>query len=291
MIPRERRASSPRFLILLAGAGWLAASGCTRQDEGSSSATAAATRKVPRLGAAPAAPRMMQVYFNTETRSEWIYDGAQWVPHDDSVADFYEAQARKGGTARPLGSLLDVSSVPGTFAPTGAHVKHDPFACTACHAVAGSPCFDPAGPAVAPRAPSPAFDAGAKTCSSVACHGAYSGTFTYDRYDFGSDTYLSITYAYAGSGGSAPSWYSTGGLGCASCHGNPPGPGPNWHSPTHGAGLAAARKCETCHPDATSAVVGARTVGVAIVAAQASLHGNGVANVQPLFTSKCFVCH
>jgi hypothetical protein len=178
------------------------------------------------------------------------------------------------------------------FSPSGAHPKHAAYACTACHTVGGSPCFDPSGPAVAAGNPAPAFDTSAKTCSSVACHGAYSGTYTYARWDWGLEDYEWITVAYAGSGGGAASWFSPPGTTtCASCHGNPPVNTGHWHAPSHGASLAAARKCETCHPDAVSSVVGGTTVGVAINATNAALHANGVVNVQAKFSSKCFGCH
>jgi hypothetical protein len=55
--------------------------------------------------------------------------------------------------------------------------------------------------------------------------------------------------------------------------------------------MANGRKCETCHPDAISAVVNGTTIGVSIQATYAALHGNGVVNVQAKFTSKCFGCH
>ena len=230
----------------------------------------------------------MRVYFNTVNGREWIYDGARWVPHDETVDDFYKALAKKGAEkpgAQPSAAL----TVP--FSPTGAHTKHGAHACTACHLIPGSPCLDPAGAAAAPGRPAPAFDATAKTCSNVACHGAYSGTFTYYRWDWGIEDYEAVVVAYAGSGGAANSWYSTGST-CTSCHGNPPTPIGNWHSPTHGfASMTAARKCETCHPDAISAVVGGMTIGVSINATYAALHANGVADVQAKFTSKCFGCH
>lgn len=231
----------------------------------------------------------MQVYFDTGNGREWIYDGARWVPHDRSVDDQAEAQTEDGaGRGQPGAQPRGALTVP--FSPTGAHVKHGSFVCTTCHLVGGSPCLDPAGPAAATGQPAPTFDATSKTCSSVACHGAYSGTFTYTRWDWGIDDVEVVTVSYAGTGGAAGSWYSTGST-CSSCHGNPPAPIGNWHSPNHASTMPAGRKCETCHPDAISAVVGGKTVGVSINAASAALHANGVANVQARFTSKCFGCH
>jgi predicted CxxxxCH...CXXCH cytochrome family protein len=204
----------------------------------------------------------MQVYFDTTSGREWIFDGIGWVPHDRTVDDFQAGpgQSHAGGKpgARPGAAL----TVP--FSPSGAHAKHASQECATCHTVGGSPCFDSAGPAVAAGKPAPAFDAAAKTCSSVACHGAYSGTYTYARWDWGLDDYEWVNVPYSGSGGGAASWYSPAGTTtCASCHANPPVGTGNWHAPSHGGSLAAARKCETCHPDAVSGIVAGATVGVA----------------------------
>jgi len=289
MRSRDCRVSVRGLLSLIAGVGLLVVSGCSNQDGGAPFAERprqiALARKLPRLASAPQAPRLMQVYFNTVNGREWIYDGVRWVPHDRSVDRYSdEAPAEKGAQTPPRAAL----TVP--FSPTGAHTKHGAFACTACHLIPGSPCLDPAGPAAAPGKPAPAFDAAAKTCSSVACHGAYSGTYTYGVWDYGIDDVVYVTVPYAGSGGAAASWFSTGST-CSSCHGNPPPPTNNWHSPGHAPSMSNGRTCEICHPDATSAVVGGKTVGVSIKAAYAALHGNGVVNVQAKFTSKCFGCH
>ena len=86
-------------------------------------------------------------------------------------------------------------------------------------------------------------------------------------------------------------WYAAGSSTCGSCHGNPPSAASNWHSPTHAAFMANGRKCEICHPDAVSAVVGGKTVGVSINPTYAVQHGNGIVNVQAKFSSQCFGCH
>jgi len=288
MRSRDCRASVRGLLSLIAGIGLLVAVGCSSQGGTGSSAvpagTIAAARKPPRLASAPASPRILQVYFNTVDGREWIYDGVRWVPRDRTVDDYPEALAEQGAATMPRAAL----TVP--FAPTGAHMKHGAFACTACHLIPGSPCLDPAGPAAAPGKPAPAFDATAKTCSNVACHGAYSGTYTYGVWDYGIDDVVYVTVPYAGSGGAANSWFSTGST-CSTCHGNPPPPTNNWHASNHASSMPNGRTCEICHPDATSAVVGGKTVGVSIKAASAALHGNGVVNVQAKFTSKCFGCH
>jgi hypothetical protein len=290
MRPREHCAPARALLSVIAGVGLLVVGGCAGQDDAPSFrepvSKTARVKKVPRLASAPTSPRLMQTYFNTLNGREWIYDGARWVAHDQTVDDDHkapekEADRRQGG-AQPSAAL----TVP--FSPTGAHPKHGAFACTACHLVGGSPCFDSAGPAVGSGLPPPSFDLTAKTCSSVACHGAYSGTYTYARWDWGIEDFEYVSVQYAGSGGATPSWYGSGAT-CTACHGNPPAPIGNWHAPNHASTMPAGRKCETCHPDAASAVVGGKTVGVAIT--NAALHANGVVNVQARFTSKCFGCH
>lgn len=284
---RTRRGSASR-VVLLAGIGLLSVAGCSRQD-GPSTFTeradkVARVKKLPRLSSAPGAPRLMEVYFNITNGREWIYDGVRWVPHDQTVDTFDQGQTEKGGV-KALSTALTVA-----FSPSAAHPKHRAYDCTACHLVGGTPCLDPAGPAAAPGKSAPAFDESAKTCSNVSCHGAYSGTFTYSRWDWGIEGFEIANVQYAGSGGAASSWYRSGTT-CTACHANPPALG-DWHSPSHGfAWMTAARMCETCHPDAVSAVVGGRPVGVAIDAASAALHANGVVNVQARFSLKCFGCH
>jgi hypothetical protein len=272
------------FVALIAGVGLLVVSGCSGQDGAASSAEAARktpAAKVARFASAPDAPRLMQVYFNTQNGREWIYDGVRWVPHDKTVDDIDPTPPRaQPGTA--LGT---------PFVPTGAHPKHHAFDCTVCHQIPGEPCFNPAGPAASPGK-TPAFNATTKTCSNVACHGAYSGTFTYTRWDYGIDDIETVVVPYASSGGAAASWYTTGSASsCTSCHGNPPAPIGNWHASTHAPTMPNGRNCEICHPDAVSALVGGKTVGVSINATYANLHANGTADVQAKFTSKCFGCH
>jgi len=297
MRPREHRTPVRRLSSVIAGIGLLVIGGCSGQDDAASLAASlrepasgsVRVKKLPRLASAPEAPRLMQLYFDTTNGREWIYDGARWVPHDSTVDSFYKELASKGpeGTLRPAqpGTALTVP-----FSPTGAHTKHRAYVCTACHLVGGSPCLDPAGAAAAPGQAAPSFDATAKTCSSVACHGAYSGTYTYARWDWGIEDFAYVTVPYAGGGGAANGWYTTGSS-CTSCHRNPPASTGPWHSPTHGMTVTAARKCETCHPDAVSAVVNGVTVGVSINATYAAVHADGTVNVQAKFSSKCFGCH
>ena len=255
----------------------------------SSTAAPASVKSLPkrgkqRLAAAPAYAVFGMIYINTTNNREYIYDGAQWVPHDQTVEDYYKAMDSKR-------AMLPASEVfptgPPLPAPTGAHGKHAIFVCKTCHVVGGVFSFDPAGPAVAPSPnPLPSFQPSPDfTCSSVACHGMYAGTFSW--YFPGGDGEPELhTVNYAGSGGSAPSWYSTG-LGCTACHGNPP-PNGAWHSGNHGGqGPTGARnQCQLCHPDASSP-----NNGIGNTITNPALHGNGTVNVQARFTSACFGCH
>jgi predicted CxxxxCH...CXXCH cytochrome family protein len=169
---------------------------------------------------------------------------------------------------------------------------HSGFTCAVCHKVGGRLSFDRNGPAYGSGQPAPTFDAAAKTCSNIACHGVPSGTWSYYVYDWGADDYILTTLTiYGNPGGVTPSWYATGAAGCGACHGNPPRNGSSgsnvWHSGNHGGQgpTGAYNQCQFCHPDAT----GSNGVGTAIT--NPALHGNGVFNVQATFTSRCFGCH
>lgn len=177
-----------------------------------------------------------------------------------------------------------------TCAPTGGHGKHAVYDCKVCHVCGGVLAFDPLGPAVAAGMPAPAFDATTKTCSNIACHGMYSGTFSF--FFQGGDGELElITVAYQGNGGSTPPWYSSG-AGCTACHGNPPANAPvfgvyTWHSGAHGnqARTGALNQCQLCHPDAS----GSDGLGTTIT--DRTRHANGSVDVLGRFTSACFGCH
>jgi hypothetical protein len=182
-----------------------------------------------------------------------------------------------------------------TCSGTGAHGKHGTFGCTTCHVCAGVLQFDPAGPAVGAGQPLPSFNATTKTCSSVACHGAPSGTFTYTAWDWGCDCAVEVTVPYGHSGSSeTPSWYATGGAGCTGCHGNPPRDyAYTWHSGSHGGG----NQCELCHPDAVSSGGIATGLNTAMNCGPtgnqscAAFHANGTLNVTPKWNSSCYGCH
>ena len=244
----------------------------------------------------PAAPKNAvfgMIYINTRDNREYIFDGAQWVPHDYTVDEFYRQKEKiQSQIANDLASqsLLADEVLPtgNCGAGTGAHAKHAAFDCQVCHYVGGVLCFDSNGPAVAPGQPLPSFDATAKTCSNIACHGVPTGTFSY-YFPGGDGEPVLNTVTYGGTTVATPSWYATG-LGCGACHGNPPRNGSNgsnaWHSGYHAGGpTTAPNQCQFCHPDAS----GSGGIGTTIT--NPTLHANGVVNVQATFRSSCFGCH
>jgi hypothetical protein len=287
--------------------------------------TATSVKALPKRGkqtlaAAPVSAAFGMIYINTTNNREYIYDGANWVPHDRTVDDFYKA------TDSPKARLAESQVVPSDTTPipdgTGAHGKpgyvsggptrHGKYDCSVCHLVGGVLLFDPSGPAVAQGMPLPTFNATTKTCSNVACHGVPAGTFSYyfPGNEMDEEGYpipeLKTVAVYGNSGGTTPSWYATGSVACSACHLNPPRFGTDgsnaWHSGSHAnnqnVGPIGPNACELCHNRlqnnifsaiAQSSGVGAATVGTAILIPE--LHGNGVYNIVARFRSQCFNCH
>jgi hypothetical protein len=213
-----------------------------------------------------------------------------------TAAVFFAACEQQAGTAEQRGSALtsdEVLPTGGVCTPNGAHGKHAAVTgCTTCHACGGVLSFDPAGAAVIPGGPLPAFDAVNKTCSNVACHRVAPGTFSYYFPDGNGDPQL-VTVTYGSTAGrTTPSWYTTGAAGCTACHDDPPRNGSSgsnaWHSGYHGGqGPTGTRnQCQFCHPDAYSP-----NTGIGTTITNPSLHANGSATVQAAFTSACFGCH
>ena len=91
------------FLALIALSVFLLVSGCgdesqSPQGTANSAINAAATKNLPlhgkvRLGKAPANPVFGMIWIDTTKNREYIYDGAQWVPHDQSVDAYYKSIA------------------------------------------------------------------------------------------------------------------------------------------------------------------------------------------------------
>ncbi|GFO61727.1 hypothetical protein GMST_40520 [Geomonas silvestris] len=249
---------------------------------------------------APQAAAFGMRWFNTTENRSYIFDGADWVPHDNTVDDFYKAKEQKAKlSAKAL--ALDATEVcvdgDPSCTPTGAHGGHAGFDCKVCHKVGGRLSFSKTSTPTAYSAnlPAPTFDAVAKTCSNVSCHGVSKGTYSFYSLPDGNGDITLITVSYGGTTGtgSSPPWNGTGNVsGCSACHDDPPRNGSSgsnvWHSGYHGGqGPTGVRnQCQFCHPDATSPGNG---IGDTII--DPSLHANGVANVRATFTSSCFGCH
>jgi predicted CxxxxCH...CXXCH cytochrome family protein len=213
-----------------------------------------------------------------------------------------------GGSAAPPASTWGTAGDPnrggGTADPirVGAHTKHiattslaRPFACAVCHVVPADPLA--AGhvdgstatvtfaglAAKGPRAPAYArkADNTNATCATTWCHGGYAGTYTYETYNWGSDSYDQVSVAFQGKP-ALPGWLD-GAMKCDSCHGNPPRNG-TWHSGQHGYGPGF-NACELCHPDAVGTTAGGTSISVP------ALHVNGVVDVSPDWGNRCFGCH
>lgn len=272
------------------------AAGTTTVAKGADVASLPARGRM-RLAAPPSKAVFGMIYINTATSREYIFDGAEWVPHDNSVESFYSSRLITKSSA-----LLQIDACEDgdpSCTPTGAHggpatlpAGHAAFDCRVCHKVGGRLSFDKAGPAYAAGKPAPTFDATAKTCSNIACHGVPAGTFSY-YFPGGDGEPELITVSYGGTSTmTTPSWYATGGTACAACHGNPPTRGSSgsnvWHSGIHGGGglTSPLNQCQFCHPDASSP---GNSIGDTIT--NPALHANGTVNVQAIFKTACFGCH
>jgi hypothetical protein len=256
------------------------------------------------------------IYINTTNNREYIYDGAQWVPHDQTVEAYYQTIASTKARlalsqviptdTTPIPDVPGAHGIPGQV--SGGPTKHGQYECKVCHYVGGVLMFDPSGPAVALGMPLPSFNASTKTCSNVACHGVPAGTFSYyfpgnemDEEGYPIPELKTVT-VYGNSGGTTPSWYATGSVACSACHLNPPRLGTDgsnaWHSGFHAnnqnVGPIGPNACELCHNkyenNAFSAIAqSSNGVGTAILIP--ALHGNGVYDVVARFRTQCFGCH
>jgi predicted CxxxxCH...CXXCH cytochrome family protein len=173
--------------------------------------------------------------------------------------------------------------------------------CNDCHCT-GAGCVSPnvhllafAPRAIAPGRPLPTFDLATQTCSNVACHMVPAGTFTY--WSMGGDGEpAEAQVSYGGVPVTTPNWDSATTGSCRACHTAPPSPAAGaWHSGQHGS-TAAMNDCSLCHPDVVLVngaleISTATTCGPTRTASCAALHRNGVVDVTPRWSSRCFGCH
>jgi len=285
-------------LLMVSGCGDVATStqGSTANNTSVAKVTSIATgndvQMLPskgklRLDAAPDKAVFGMIYINTNNNREYIFDGSEWVPHDNSVDTFYNAKTQAKTVAYQGGPY------------SHGHTPHSAYICSDCHRTVNMVVyfFDLAsGPAYIkstlanPNPPKPVYNGSMfdatkpKTCSNIACHGISAGTFNY--YFPGGDGEPELkTMTYDGTVVDTPAWNSTG-AGCTACHGNPPNSNV-WHSGYHGGQgpTGAYNQCQFCHPDATS------TNGHGTAITNPLQHANGVVNVQVTFRSSCFGCH
>mgnify|MGYP001321759022 CR=1 FL=1 len=255
-------------------------------------------------------------WLNTAENREYIFDGAQFVPHDNTVEDFYRAKEQKAKkTDKTVALTQDQVCEDGDdCTPTGAHAKHGAYACSVCHKVAGRLVFDKNGPAY-PQPynaanPKPTFNATAKTCSNTACHTVPSGIFGY--YFPGNDDNDGDGYPdpelkevpYGGSPGQSNANWNVPGQSCSACHDNPPKYNNVpylWHSGYHGNNtnynyggtIINSNACELCHNvqvGSTFYPIAASENGVGTSILNPA-HSNGTLNVVARFKSQCFGCH
>ena len=312
-----------KHLVLVMGiagvAGLLFMNSCG--DRQSKNDTAAITNGAqPGPPGAPNKALFGQYYRDPTTNRTWIYDGAHWVPRDNTVDEYYAQMTAARNKVMMSMTQDEVRTAPCTTADgTGAHPKHAGFNCKVCHMVGGVMCFDPNGPANNPSYGAPTFDATAKTCTNVACHTVAPGSFSYyipGNDDLDGDGYpdpILVTVHYGGGPPRpTPSWYTPPGTaGCAACHDNPPTHGSDgsnaWHSGAHAnnqnVGPINPNACELCHNDPTvpygtwvpvafsSVGTDGNYHGYQINPAAVAQHANGTATVLAQFRSQCFGCH
>jgi len=291
----------PAVLMSLILAAILLGPGCgSSTNNGDQQGTPANADNVLKTQNAPKNGLVGQIYHDKTNNRDWIFDGAQWVPHDNTVEAYYE-QLKQNAATRELTQAEVCVDGDEACTPTGNHgliapyppTGHGTFLCQVCHNVGGRLAFQKNGLAyLGPGLPTPTFDATAKTCSNIACHAIKQGTFNYYFPDGAGDPQLN-TVTYGGAAPkTTPSWYATGAIGCAACHDDPPRNGSNgsnvWHSGQHGnqGPTGAYNQCQFCHPDASSP---GNNIGDTIT--NATLHANGTVNVQATFRSACFNCH
>ncbi|HEY6005737.1 MAG TPA: CxxxxCH/CxxCH domain-containing protein [Anaeromyxobacter sp.] len=215
-------------------------------------------------------------YTNTAVDPAMHMNGVLDVPnltcstcHGDSA----RVPVASATTLDALGANLVKASPPadagGGAAATGAHLAHlnqgdaappgplsNALACSSCHPVPTSPGHSNGTVSVAfgglattgGATPAP-YAFATHTCASTYCHGSFAG----------------------GAGANAIAWTGTSKLGCASCHGAPPGPtSATVHHPPN-------PSCSSCHTGYTSTTVAAAT------------HVNGTIEHTP--ATGCTQCH
>jgi hypothetical protein len=115
-----RLMSNVRFILAMTGAMSLLAfaahaeqlgtTGCSCPNAGSATthATPDEVKHLPRRGrvrseTAPPKAVFGMIWNDAKSQREYIFDGNEWVPHDNTVDDYYAAKKAKGSGARHNG--------------------------------------------------------------------------------------------------------------------------------------------------------------------------------------------
>lgn len=291
------------ILAMLFSAAMLLLPGCGDQ----SGSTGKTTVPIQKLATEPATGTLGLIYFNTTENREYIYSGAEWVPHDASI-DTYVSKKRVMASA-PQDFCFDSSG--NNLCPDIMHHQHGAVMndCLGCHNLSISfwvPDTFFKNPLTAafiqPSTTSnkpvylqssdwdlqPPATYRPASCSNIACHNVPPGTFQYYFPD-GTGELALVTVTYGGVSGGALNWNNSntgGGISsadCGGCHNNPPTNGV-YHSGMHATNIPGANSCEFCHPDAQSR-------GTENTITNPILHMNQAVNVVATYNSKCFYCH
>lgn len=59
------------------------------------SVPSASAKEIKKLPHEPNKPKVLQVYFNTTDKREYIYNGEEWVPHDASIDTYVLKKYKK----------------------------------------------------------------------------------------------------------------------------------------------------------------------------------------------------
>ncbi|GFO69510.1 hypothetical protein GMLC_30890 [Geomonas limicola] len=69
--------------------------------------SSAQSKEIQYLAQEPANPTILQVYYNTQDKREYIYNGQEWVPHDASIDSYVLKKYKKPNVARSNGTTAN----------------------------------------------------------------------------------------------------------------------------------------------------------------------------------------
>lgn len=68
-------------------------------------------KEIPRLEREPDNAKVLQVYYNTKNKREYIYNGQEWVPHDASINSYVLKKYKKPKLSSENGVTAGSSAV------------------------------------------------------------------------------------------------------------------------------------------------------------------------------------